>query len=99
MILEQKYKNEILSIMSNYKKIHSLLDSYSKILGNSKAEFRNGLELCSMQTRIQSLISELGEERRKEKLLLETIASVYGEGRLDPLTFEYNIVSSKSTDI
>ncbi len=92
MILDQKEKSKVQSIMANYKEIHGRLNFFSKKLENIKEYEKTPDNIKEISVSVVSAVSDLENERNKEKILLNELSKKYGSGTLNFNTFEYDTI-------
>jgi hypothetical protein len=81
-------KIELVSIIENYRILHSELDSYEQDLHNIQSG-KSDKGVSSIGMMIKDCINRLNSERRKEQNLLSDLEKKYGKGEIDLATLKY----------
>jgi predicted nucleic acid-binding Zn-ribbon protein len=85
MTLEPKEKQDIIDLMSNYKKLHDEINKVEKTM----EEFQKTLDI--LNTTKDAVIKGLEENRETESTVIKRLVEKYGEGKLNLTNFEWEI--------
>ncbi len=91
MKISFKERDELKSMMVNYRNIHEELSFYEGELNKmSDGEIEKSEErIMNLSSKIKSCVNSLESQRMEEKKMYARLEKKYGPGQLDVLTFEY----------
>lgn len=91
MKISFKERNELKSMMINYRNIHEELSFYEGELNKMSEGVTEKSEerIMNLSSKIKSCVNSLQFQRTEEKKMYARLEKKYGPGKLDVLTFEY----------